>query len=154
VERSRWRLSRGYAVSTVPLSLGTRTVGIEGSVGLGEPTTEAQREVRTWTISKPSSRDMDFLRSYQATVELKLDETHRFLCFQGSPTSYGAVLLSDTPNEDWEKALGTYSPAIMAGGHTHTQQLRRVGEGLFFNPGSIGIVYDLLLPNDIFHVDP
>lgn len=41
----------------------------------------------------------------------------------------------------------------MTGGHTHTQQMRRVGEGLFFNPGSIGLAYNIFLPEDQFHLD-
>jgi hypothetical protein len=41
----------------------------------------------------------------------------------------------------------------MAGGHTHTQQLRRVGGGQFVNPGSIGVVYNILLPEEQRHTD-
>jgi len=42
----------------------------------------------------------------------------------------------------------------MAGGHTHTQQVRRIGEGLFFNPGSVGVAYNYYLPKDEFHTEP
>jgi putative phosphoesterase len=118
-----------------------------------EPTTKEQLEIRAWTISKLSTRDLDFLRGYKSTVEIKLDQTSRFFCFHGSPTSYDDILLPDTPNETWDKLLGPYSPAVMAGGHTHAQQLRRVGGGLFFNPGSVGSVFDQQLPRDSFHAD-
>lgn len=119
-----------------------------------EPTSPEQREVRAWTLSKLSGRDFDFLRSYQPTVEMKLDGRQRFLCFHGSPTSYDDVLLPDSPNEKWDQLLGPYSPAIMAGGHTHTQQIRRIKDGLFFNPGSIGVAYNALVPKEEFRTEP
>ena len=42
----------------------------------------------------------------------------------------------------------------MAGGHTHTQQVRQIGEGLFLNPGSVGVAYIYYLPKDEFHTEP
>jgi hypothetical protein len=35
----------------------------------------------------------------------------------------------------------------MAGGNMHTQQLRHIRESLFFNPGSVGVVYDHIPPD-------
>jgi putative phosphoesterase len=119
-----------------------------------EPTSEEQREVRAWTISKLSRADLDFLRSYKPTVEIKLDGGQRLLCFHGSPTSYDDILLPDSPKERWDQLLGPYSPAIMAGGHTHTQQVRRIRGGLFFNPGSVGVAYDVWLPKEEFRTEP
>lgn len=118
-----------------------------------EPTTEQQREVRHWTLSQLSADDLAFIRSFQPTVEIALEEWQRLLCFHGSPTSYSDILLPDTPKEEWQRLLGPYAPAIMTGGHTHTQQMRRVGEGLFFNPGSIGLAYNIFLPEDQFYLD-
>ena len=119
-----------------------------------EPTTSQQREVREWTISRLSSSDLDFLRSCQPTVTVDLDAGRRLLCFHGSPHSFDDILLPDTPNETWDQMLGGFSPSIMAGGHTHTQQLRRVREGLFFNPGSVGLAYDYHLSEESYHADP
>ncbi len=119
-----------------------------------ELTSTEQREVRAWTLSKLSSRDLDFIRGYQPTVEIELSGSQRLLGFHGSPTSYDDILLPDSPNAKWNQLLGPYSPAIMAGGHTHTQQVRRVRDGLFFNPGSVGVAYDYYLPKDEFHTEP
>jgi predicted phosphodiesterase len=119
-----------------------------------EPTSKEQREVRAWTISKLSSRDVRFLRSYQPAVKVPLGDGHRLLCFHGSPRSYDDILLPDTPDEKWNELLGPFAPAIMAGGHTHTQQVRRVRDGLFFNPGSIGVAYDYHRPKEGFRTDP
>jgi putative phosphoesterase len=119
-----------------------------------EPTSKEQREVRDWTLSKLSSEDLDFLCNYQPTVEIILDHTQRLICFHGSPLSYDDVLLPYTPKEKWDQLLGPFAPAIMTGGHTHTQQVRRIGEGLFFNPGSVGVAYNYYLPKDEFHTEP
>lgn len=119
-----------------------------------EPTSQEVRDVRKWTISKLNSTDLAHLRSYQSTVKIPLDSDITLLCFHGSPLSYDDVLLPDTPKEDWDKLLGPFSPAIMTGGHTHMQQMRRVREGLFFNPGSVGFAYDSFLPPGKMELDP
>ena len=119
-----------------------------------EPTTGAQREVRRWTLSKLSESDVRFIRTYRPTVEMKLGRRDRVLCFHGSPRSFDDVLEPDTPQAEWDRLLGRYSPAVMAGGHTHTQQVRRVGDGLFFNPGSVGVVSGALLPGGKQRLSP
>lgn len=119
-----------------------------------EPTSKEQLEVREWTISKLGGADLAFLRSYQSTVKIALDNNNTLLCFHGSPLSYDDVLLPDTSNEDWDRLLGSYSPAIMTGGHTHTQQIRRVRDGLFFNPGSIGFASNYLPSTEGQKLDP
>ncbi len=138
-----------------PIVLGNADAWLLNEEGdSAEPTSKEQREVRAWTLSKLSGDDVDFLRSYQPTVEIKLDGNLRLLCFHGSPTSYDDVLLPDSPREKWDQLLGPYSPAIMAGGHTHTQQVRRVRDGLFFNPGSVGVAYNYYLPKEKIHTEP
>ncbi len=118
-----------------------------------EPTTEQQREVRAWTLSRLSADDLAFIGSFQPTVEVALEGGQRLLCFHGSPTSYDDVIVPDTPEAEVQRLLGAFAPAIMTGGHTHTQQVRRVGAGLFFNPGSIGLAYNIFLPKEQFHTD-
>jgi putative phosphoesterase len=113
---------------------------------VGEPTSPQQREVRLWSLAQLSDADQAFIADFQPTVEVALDGGQRLLCFHGSPTSYNDIVQPDTSNSEWLRVLGPYAPAIMAGGHTHTQQMRRVGDGLFFNPGSIGVAYNILAP--------
>ena len=120
----------------------------------GEPTSKEQLEVRDWTLSRLSSEDLDFMRGYRPTLKVRLGSSRWLLCFHGSPLSYEDTLFPHTPVEEWDRQLGPFSPAIMAGGHTHTQQLRRVREGLFFNPGSVGVAYDHYQPKTSFHNDP
>ena len=42
----------------------------------------------------------------------------------------------------------------MCGGHTHWQQVRRLGATFFFNPGSVGLAYNHNQPEDAFRLDP
>jgi putative phosphoesterase len=119
-----------------------------------EPISQVQRDVRAWTIAKLSADDLDFMSSLPSAVEIKLDAEQILLCFHGSPHSFADILLPDTPKEDWQRLLGAYSPAIMTGGHTHTQQVRRIGEGSFFNPGSIGVAFNYYTPKEQLRMDP
>jgi predicted phosphodiesterase len=118
-----------------------------------EPITKEQKDVRKWTLSKLSPTDKAFIRGYGPTVEIRLGVAQRLLCFHGSPLSFDDILLPETPKERWDQLLGPFSPAVMTGGHTHTQQIRRVREGLFFNPGSIGVTYNRDLPEEDYHAD-
>jgi predicted phosphodiesterase len=119
-----------------------------------EPTTAEQREVRAWTLAQLADVDLAFIRGFKPTVEVPLAAGQRLLCFHGSPASFDDVLQPDTPQAEWQRLLAPYAPAIMTGGHTHTQQMRRVGDGVYFNPGSIGVAFNILSPEDQDRRDP
>src|SRR5439155_6126313 len=89
----------------------------------------------------------------------------------GSPHSFDDIILPETPEEEFRRLLGgrddfglggggkskiqnPKSKIVMTGGHTHLQQVRRLGDGFFFNPGSVGVAYDRHLPEEAFHLDP
>jgi len=127
---------------------------INDETDMVEATSNEQREVRRWTLSRLTASDLAFIRRFQPTVKITLDNSQGLLCFHGSPLSYDDILVPETPKDDWDRLLGPFAPAIMAGGHTHTQQIRRVGEGLFFNPGSIGAAYNRNLPEENLRMDP
>jgi predicted phosphodiesterase len=76
------------------------------------------------------------------------------LCFHGSPTSFNDILLPETDEEEVQRLLGPFLPAIQCGGHTHLQQLRRVGDSLFFNPGSVGLAWNRHQPANPPLADP
>ena len=114
-----------------------------------EPATERQLEVREWTLEQLPPGSVDFMRSFEPTVELDLGGL-RLLCFHGRPRSYDEPVLPEDPPEPFD---GT-SADVLAGGHVHVQQLRRVGDALYVNPGSIGRGYDHLQPEDDFRFDP
>ena len=110
-----------------------------------EPVTERQLEVREWTLSQLSAPQIEQIRSFTPTVRRELDGVS-LLLFHGSPRSYDDVLLPELGAESLEPFLGN-DAALLAGGHTHLQWTRRIGEALYLNPGSVGLSYDR-------HADP
>lgn len=109
--------------------------------------------VRDWTVSKLSDDDINFIKSFQATITINLEKDLDLLCFHASPTDYDDIILPTTSEEDFQKYLGAFNKNILAGGHTHTQQIRRCGERFFLNPGSIGRPFSSYQSDGIFHVD-
>lgn len=111
-----------------------------------EPVTERHLVQREWTLSQLSERDLKYIRSFEPTVELDLDG-RSLLCFHGSPADYDDVVLPEDPPDLFTGA------DLLAGGHVHVPQLRRVGAAWYVNPGSVGIGYDHLQPDDDFRFD-
>lgn len=111
-------------------------------------------EIRTWSLSQLTAEDRAFIANFQPTVTLHLEDGHDLLCFHGSPASFDDIILPAAPEEEFQKFLGPYADHILTGGHTHAQQIRRIGDYFFFNPGSVGFAYSHNQPDDGFHADP
>lgn len=102
---------------------------------------------RLWSLEQLNEADRAFIAAFPPTVEIPLDSGRKLLCFHGSPTYYEDVLGPLTPDEEFTRLLGSYLPSIFTGGHTHRQQIRRVGDdSFFFNPGSVGLAFGNLTP--------
>ena len=121
-----------------------------------EEASEKQRLGREWTLAQLSDDDQVFIAGFQPTVEIPLgpDAGRTLICFHGSPHSFNDVILPETPEAEFAQMLGPFHPAIMAGGHTHMQQVRRLGDTFFFNPGSVGFAYNRTQPEEDFKADP
>ena len=102
-----------------------------------EPVTERQLEVREWTLSQLTSSHLEQIRSFAPVVRRELDGGP-LLLVHGSPRSYDDVLLPELGGEALEPFLG-HDATLLAGGHTHLQWTRRIGDALYVNPGSVGI---------------
>jgi putative phosphoesterase len=111
-------------------------------------------DVRNWSLSQLTEEDRTFISDFQPTVSLHLEDGIDLLCFHGSPSSFDDVILPAAPEEEFQKFLGAHTGQILTGGHTHAQQIRRIGELFFFNPGSVGFAYSHNQPDDDFHADP
>jgi putative phosphoesterase len=120
----------------------------------GETTTAEQEAVRQWSLAQLSDADRASIAAFAPTVIVPLTAERDLRCFHGSPTSFDDILLPTTDEEEYERLLGPYAPAIMCGGHTHWQQVHRLGETFFFNPGSVGLAYNHDQPEDDFRLDP
>jgi len=114
-----------------------------------EPVTEAQRQTREWTLAELSEADCDYVRSFTPTVDAP-----PVLAFHGSPGSWDDVILPETDEGEFRRMLGEAGAAVLAGGHTHRQFLRRRGDSLFVNPGSVGLSYDPELIKTAVRFDP
>ncbi len=110
--------------------------------------------VREWSLSQLSVDDQAFIASFQPAIEIPLLNDRTLLCFHGSPDSFDDVILPQLSQDEFERFLGKYAAHILTGGHTHLQQLRRIGNNFFFNPGSVGFAYSPTQAEDAFRADP
>jgi predicted phosphodiesterase len=63
-------------------------------------------------------------------------------------------LLPKTDNAEFQKILTAGQAMLYCGGHTHTQQIRRLSDASWYiNPGSVGVAYNWLLTIEQFHLD-
>jgi predicted phosphodiesterase len=138
-----------------PVVMGNSDAWLLTGVATGrERVTDEQRAVRAWSLAQLTEADREFIAGFAPTIQIELDETQRLLCFHGSPTSFDDIILPDTPEAEFQKYLGAYQSFILAGGHTHLQQIRRIGDSFFFNPGSAGTAYSHQQTEENFHLDP
>ncbi len=125
--------------------------------GAEKITEERQRKletVREWQLSKLSTDDLAFIRRFQPTIRLPLEDDRTLLGYHGSPKSFDDVIRPLTPDEEVRKFLDPQPNIIYCGGHTHIQFLRHFGQTFHFNPGSIGVAYRHNQPEGSFQVDP
>lgn len=119
-----------------------------------EQVSEQQRAVRAWSLEQLSREDLGYIRQFQPTIEIPLEAGKKLLCFHGSPHSYDDILLPDTSQETFRRLLGGFDATLLTGGHTHTHQLRRLGDAWYFNPGSVALPYNWELSKEGLCVDP
>jgi predicted phosphodiesterase len=125
-----------------------------GAEALDEERRARLVEVARWSADQLGPEGLDFLRSFEPTVELELDGGRRLLCFHGSPTSNEDIILPDTPRADIERMIGGRRADAFAGGHVHLQWIRRLGSALWFCVGSAGLVYEHGIPEEELVFDP
>ncbi len=94
-----------------------------------EEITPAQLEKRAWTLEQLDPAHIEQIRGWQPTIR-----RDGLLAFHGSPHSYDDVLLPDTEDDARWRVDGV---DVLAGGHTHTQWTRRIGDAIYVNPGAV-----------------
>ena len=119
-----------------------------------EGVTPAQEAVRQWSLAHLSDSDRAFIAAFVPTIRLPVTDTDALLSFHGSPASFDDIILPTMPYEDVWPYFQGQGARWFTGGHTHVQQIRRIGDGFYFNPGSIGVAYSHNQPVDQFHLDP
>ena len=96
-------------------------------------------EIDLWARDQLGPWHLELLRGYLPIVELD-----GLLCFHGSPRSNVENMLPTTPESELTAMLAGHVQPVMAGGHTHMQMLRRHGQSLVVNPGSVGMPFEHL----------
>jgi len=100
---------------------------------------QSNSALSAWNVAQLTDADRAYLRACPMTLEVPLDEGVTLLACHGSPRSYYEVVAAGTPPADLLAMIADPRPALVAGGHTHRQLLRRDGETMFVNPGSVGL---------------
>ncbi len=127
---------------------GVETGTVEG------PATEQMKQIRQWSLAQLTREDIAFIESFQPTIEMGLEGGKTLLCFHASPHNFDDVFLPLTPQDEFEGFLGEFAPAIMTGGHTHVQYVRRLLDTFYFNPGTVGLAASHYQPEGVFRTDP
>ena len=110
--------------------------------------------VRSWQLTQLTENDLAFIRTFQPTVQIKLDDERTLLCYHGSPQSFDHVILPQTSDAEVRGYLEPKDQTIYTGGHTHMQFIRHFGRTFHFNPGSVGVAFRHDQPDDHFRLDP
>lgn len=105
-----------------------------------EPITDQLLEVREWTLAQLGPSHLEQIRSFAPVIRRDVEGVP-LVFFHASPRSYEDVLLPELGDEALEPFLGQ-NAALLAGGHTHLQWTRRVEDGIYVNPGSVGLAFD------------
>lgn len=87
--------------------------------------------------------ELDFLRSFVASLTFDLPGGATLLAFHGTPDSNMGMVLATTPDGELDDIFEAYDATVMIGGHTHEQMLRRHRDKLIVNAGSVGMPWAL-----------
>lgn len=100
------------------------------------------RAITQWCVELLSESDRAYVATFTPVVELALDDGRKLVCFHGSSRSFDDVIVPTTPDTELDGMFGDVQDtrvAILAGGHTHLQMLRRYRDAHLINVGSVGL---------------
>ncbi len=95
------------------------------------------RAIFAWTEQRVHEATRDFLASLPTSLRLDT-QAGPLLGVHGSPESVREYVFPDHPEAELAAWLRAAGARILCLGHTHVPFVRRVGEGLVVNPGSVG----------------
>lgn len=89
-----------------------------------------------FTQEQLTPADQDYLAGLPLQLELQKDRTRFWLCHaRPSNPLYG---YAPTDSESWREECSRLPADILLVGHTHTQFVKKIGNCLLVNPGSLG----------------
>jgi predicted phosphodiesterase len=95
-------------------------------------------EIGAWWAGLLTPEDHEYVSTFVPTLDIELGTGTVMHCFHGSPRSFSDWIFSTTPDADLEKYFADTDAAVLVGGHTHLQMVRRFGRQVIVNPGSVG----------------
>ena len=98
-----------------------------------------QVEIELWNATLLDESDRAIVAGYVPTLPLEFGDGLTLLGYHGSPRSFDDQIRPATPEEELDDWFPESRALVMAGGHTHEPMIRRYGEGLLVNPGSVGL---------------
>lgn len=102
-------------------------------------TLEEQYEIECWCAQQLTPDDVGWLRLLPLSTELPLGGGTQLLCFHGTPQDNTAFVRGSFTYEELEQVIGGYDAAVLVGGHSHVQLVRRHKSAMFVNVGSVGL---------------
>jgi predicted phosphodiesterase len=122
---------------------------IEGFPPADDPVGIMLYDIGRWWAQKLTDDDKAFVRTFVPTLEVPLENGSSALCFHGSPRSFSDWIFATTPDDEIGKMFDGQLAPVLVGGHTHLQMLRRFGQSVLVNPGSVGQPFSQWWPQPI-----
>jgi len=91
---------------------------------------------RRYSASVLKKEQKEFLRALPLKLELNRQDTRFYLCH--AKPSDPLYWYCPEQSEEWVKELGRVNTDVLLVGHTHTPFVRKIGDRLVVNPGSLG----------------
>jgi predicted phosphodiesterase len=107
-----------------------------------EPEVKVMEDIDLWCASQLTDSDKDFLRSFEHMTRVDIGSGATLLAYHGSPKSNREGIPPAGTASDLEALLLGERAAVMAGGHSHVQMLRRYQDSTLVNPGSVGLPFE------------
>ncbi|MEZ4673784.1 MAG: metallophosphoesterase family protein [Caldilineaceae bacterium] len=101
-------------------------------------------EQDVWSAAQLTETDRDAIRAFTPTILLTPADGVTLLAFHGSPRSNNEFIGASLSDDILGERLGGFRATIMVGGHSHEQMLRRYGDTVVVNPGSVGAPFLLI----------
>ena len=97
-----------------------------------------QEDIDFWAAGQLTEADSALMATYAQTLTFNLDGTS-LLCYHGSPRSCEERIEPETPTKKLDEYFEKQQATLLAGGHTHEAMVRRYGQSVIINPGSVGL---------------
>ncbi|WP_254810137.1 metallophosphoesterase family protein [Natronosalvus amylolyticus] len=100
-------------------------------------------DIGAWGGEQLSDSQLDFVKSFDSTIEVQLDDGLQLVCYHGSPQSTTDWVAPTTPQNELDEMFDDCEADILAGGHTHIQLFQQYRDAILLNPGSVGLSYGI-----------